>query len=114
MGRIDTFPLGNTMSAMSLKAWLSEQRGRGRALAEHLGVPPSFVAKMATGKRPVPPEHGAAMESFTGGAFSRRDYWPDKYARIWPDLRETAASTAYAPTNQTPVVSAVRPEQEVS
>lgn len=73
---------------MSLKTWLSEERGRGRALARHLLVPPSFVNKMATGERPVPAEHGAAIESFTGGAFSRRDYWPDKCERIWPDLAQ--------------------------
>ena len=102
------------MCDMTLKSWLSQERGRVKLLAEYLGVPSSFVSKFAAGGRPVPVEHGAAIESFTGGAFSRRDYWPDKYARIWPDLRETAASTAYAPTNQTPVVSAARHEQEVA
>ena len=89
MGTIDDCPMGNTIAPMSLKSWLSEQRGRGRALAVHLRVPSSFVNKMASGARPVPVEHGAPMESFTGGAFSRREYWPDKWDRIWPELAAT-------------------------
>lgn len=75
------------MPPMSLKSWLSEERGRGVALARHLEVPATFVTKMASGERPVPERHGAAMEEFTGGAFSRREYWPDQCERIWPDLR---------------------------
>lgn len=86
MGLRSNDPLGNTIPPMSLKSWLSEERGRGRALAKYLAVPPSFVNKMATGERPVPTEHGAAIESFTGGAFSRREYWPERCERIWPDL----------------------------
>lgn len=69
-------------------------------MAEHLGVPPSFVAKMASGERPVPPEHGAAIESFTNGAFSRREYWPDKHTRIWPDLADTQQNLTPPPVDQ--------------
>lgn len=79
--------MGNTMRPMSLKSWLSDEYGRGAALAAFLSVPPSFVNKMAAGIRPVPVEHGAAIEEFTAGAFSRRDYWPGRCERIWPDLR---------------------------
>lgn len=86
MGNCETSPLGNRMHAMSLRSWLSEESGRGRKLAAHLRVPPSFVSKMASGERPVPTEHGAAIELFTGGAFSRRDYWPDSWQRIWPEM----------------------------
>lgn len=74
--------------AMSLKSWLSQERGRSKLLAEHLKVPQSFVSRMAAGDKPVPIEHGAAVELFTGGAFSRRENWPDCYARIWPDLAD--------------------------
>lgn len=80
--------MGNRIADMSLKSWLSEENGRVRALAKHLDVTPSFVSRMASGDRPVPVEHGASMEAFTGGAFSRRDYWPDSYARIWPEMPE--------------------------
>lgn len=88
MGNVDASPLGNTMRAMSLKSWLSQESGRGRKLAAHLKVPPSFVSKMASGERPVPTEHGAAIELFTGGAFSRRDYWPESWVRIWPEMQQ--------------------------
>ena len=78
---------------MKLKSWLSEERGRTMRLAEHLKVPPSFVSKMAAGDKPVPIEHGAAIELFTGGAFSRRENWPDCYARIWPELADFKPNT---------------------
>ena len=83
--------MGNRICAMSLKSWLSQESGRGRKLAAHLKVPPSFVSKMASGERPVPVEHAAEIESFTDGAFSRRDYWPDSWQRIWPELEAVHA-----------------------
>lgn len=83
--------MGNRMAAMSLKSWLSQESGRGRKLAAHLKVPPSFVSKMASGERPVPTEHGAAIELFTGGAFSRGEYWPDSWGRIWPEMQQAGA-----------------------
>ena len=79
-------PKGNTIVLMELKSWLAGERGRTMRLAEHLKVPPSFVSKMAAGDKPVPIEHGAAIELFTCGAFTRRECWPDSYARIWPEL----------------------------
>lgn len=91
------------MPSMKLKSWLSEERGRTMRLADHLKVPPSFVSKMANGERPVPIEHGAAIESFTGGAFSRREYWPERCERIWPDLAEDhgiQVTQALPPTTQ--------------
>ena len=92
--------MGNRMWPMSLKAWLIEERGRGISLAAHLGVPPSFVSKMASGEKPVPFEHGAAMELFTGGAFSRRAYWPADFARIWPELKESEPNPPQTPVTQ--------------
>ena len=69
-----------------LKTWLGAERGRALRLAQHLRVVPSFVNKMATGERPVPFEHGAAIEAFTGGAVSRQDLFPEDWQRIWPEL----------------------------
>jgi DNA-binding transcriptional regulator YdaS (Cro superfamily) len=83
-----------------LKAWLSAERGRSLRLAQHLGVVPSFVNKMATGERPIPMEHGAAIEIFTGGAVSRQVMFASDWERIWPELATT--------TNQP------EPAQEVS
>lgn len=85
---------------MKLKIWLSEGRGRVMRLAEHLNVVPSFVCKMAAGDKAVPIEHGAAIELFTDGAFSRKDYWPDTYWRIWPELADSAPNHPPALTPQ--------------
>lgn len=84
--------MGNRMPDMSLRSWLSQESGRGRKLAAHLKVPASFVSKMASGERPVPVEHGAEIESFTEGAFSRQEYWPDSWHRIWPEMAGATAT----------------------
>jgi DNA-binding transcriptional regulator YdaS (Cro superfamily) len=75
-----------------LKQWLSAEHGRGSALARHLGVPASFISKMAAGDKPVPVEHGARIEAFTGGAVPRRAMFPDSCERIWPDLAAAPAA----------------------
>ena len=95
------------MAPMKLKSWLSEERGRTMRLAAHLKVPPSFVSKMASGEKPVPVEHGAAIELFTAGAFLRREYWPESCWRIWPDLVkfEPNSTTALADQAQTAINS---------
>jgi DNA-binding transcriptional regulator YdaS (Cro superfamily) len=67
-----------------------------------LGVPQSFVSKMASGEKPVPVEHGAAIEAFTDGAFLRSEYWPAKCGRIWPDLAEPQPITPAAQEIQAP------------
>jgi DNA-binding transcriptional regulator YdaS (Cro superfamily) len=80
-----------------LKQWLSAEHGRGSALARQLGVPASFVSKMAAGDKPVPVEHGAPIEAFTGGAVSRQQLFPKDWRRIWPELETAAANDEQAP-----------------
>jgi DNA-binding transcriptional regulator YdaS (Cro superfamily) len=75
-----------------LKQWLSAEHGRGSALARQLGVPASFVSKMAAGDKPVPVEHGAGIEAFTGGAVSRQQLFPSDWKRIWPELAQAPAA----------------------
>lgn len=70
----------------ALKNWLSAERGRGVRLARHLDVPASFVSKMADGDKPVPVEHGAPIEQFTGGEVTRKRLFPNDWQRIWPEL----------------------------
>lgn len=77
----------------NLKSWLSRERGRGVGLARHLSVPPSFVSKMADGSKPIPVEHGAAIETFTGGAVTRQSMFPNDWQRIWPELAAAGQST---------------------
>lgn len=49
-------------------------------------MPPSFVTKMAEGNKPIPVEHGAPIERFTGGVVSRKAMFPNDWERIWPEL----------------------------
>ena len=78
-----------------LKVWINAVRGRGCRLARHLNVPPSFVSNMADGKKPIPVQHGAPIEQFTGGALTRQQMFPNDWQRIWPEL-----ATDTSPTTQ--------------
>lgn len=84
------------MWLMTLTQWLSEQHGRSAALAAHLRLPPSFVAKMKAGVKAVPIAHMAAIERFTDGAVTRRDLRPDDAHLIWPDLADADTNPAPA------------------
>lgn len=77
--------MGHNSRMNKLKTWLSAERGRGAALAAALRVPPSFVTKMGNGEKPIPIDHMAAIESFTGGAVTRQEMCQD-WQRIWPEL----------------------------
>lgn len=88
----DAYPM-DTMCVMELlKNWLSAERGRGVRLAAHLHVPPSFVAKMASGDKAIPLEHATAIEQFTCAAVPRTAIRPDDWAAIWPELAAPAAA----------------------
>lgn len=79
-------------------------------LARRLHVPPSFVAKMAAGERPIPIEHAAAIEQFTEGAVRRTDICPDDWRRIWPELAdfEQKQAPALAPSAQAAIETVVK------
>lgn len=77
------------MRAMKLSAWLKERPGRGTALARGIGVPQSFVSKMATGEKQVPLEQCVPIERFTSGAVRCEELRPDK-AEDFVYLRECA------------------------
>jgi DNA-binding transcriptional regulator YdaS (Cro superfamily) len=75
---------------MMLIEWLSGQRGRGAALARHLKIPPSLVAKIAAGKKPVPLGHCPFIQEFTGGAVTCEELRPDQ-AEYFALIRAQAA-----------------------
>ena len=85
-----------------LKSWLSAKRGRAVRLAAHLHVPPSFVAKMASGGKPIPVEHAAGIEEFTGGIVSRKLLFPRDWRRIWPELDDADSGADPALSHQAP------------
>ncbi len=85
--------MGNTIRFMNkLKDWLDEKNGRRAELARMLSVPQSFVSKLASGERPIPIHHMAAIEVMTQGAVTRRDMRPEDFAHIWPELADTTAT----------------------
>ena len=51
-----------------LKTWLSQERGRSKALAARLGVSKSRMSQMVSGG--VPREHLIAVRDFTNGEVS--------------------------------------------
>jgi DNA-binding transcriptional regulator YdaS (Cro superfamily) len=81
---------------MNLPEWLNAQRGRKSGLAARLGVPPSFVIKMANGEKPVPLEHCPAIQEFTGGAVTCEELRPDKAGYFAMIRAQSRAATAPA------------------
>lgn len=68
------------MPSMNLAAWISGQHGRGAALARHLDIPPSMVAKMASGAKRVPLDHCPEIQLFTNDEVTCEELRPDKAA----------------------------------
>jgi DNA-binding transcriptional regulator YdaS (Cro superfamily) len=83
-----------------LKKWIAAERGRGVRLAAALHVPASFVAKMASGDKPIPLEHATAIEQFTCGAVTRKTIRPNDWSRIWPELADSKPNHPQAPAHQ--------------
>ncbi len=81
-----TYAVANNTGMDALKTWLAAGRGRQVALAKHLNIRPPSVASWLVGKRPIPVEHAAAIEQFTGGEVTRQDLFPAEWRRIWPEL----------------------------
>jgi DNA-binding transcriptional regulator YdaS (Cro superfamily) len=81
---------------MLLSEWLSEQPGRGAALARHLKVPPSMVSKMASGEKRVPLDRCPYIQQFTGDVVTCEELRPDQvgYFRL---IREQAGARARRP-----------------
>ncbi|WP_422585161.1 transcriptional regulator [Polaromonas sp.] len=73
---------------MELKSWLEAESGRAVKLAKALKVYPSFISKLANGKKPVPFEQCMPIERATEGAVTRRDLRPDNYLIHWPELAD--------------------------
>ena len=70
-----------------------EKLHKGKWVMSHevTGVGQSVVSNWRA-RGNVPPEHCAAIEMATGGLVSRKDFHPDDWARIWPELTARAAA----------------------
>ena len=82
---------------MDIKTYLSQERGRQAALAKAIGAHAPDVSRWADGKRPIPLEYGAAIESATGGLVTRREMFPNDWARVWPELVDRPTTTEHQP-----------------
>lgn len=56
------------------------------ALANLIGVAPSFVNQWINGDRPVPIPTCVVIEQATNGAVTRKELRPDDWKAIWPEL----------------------------
>lgn len=81
---------------MLLKEWLSGERGRGAALARHLRIPPSMVAKMAGGQKQVPLEHCPFIQAFSADAVTCEELRPDA-AEYFALIRRQVANDVGGP-----------------
>ena len=74
---------------MRLSDYLRAEHGRTKRIAEAVGIAPAFLSQIATGHRPAPPEHCAAIERETQGAIRRWHLRAADWHRIWPELIAT-------------------------
>jgi DNA-binding transcriptional regulator YdaS (Cro superfamily) len=67
---------GANITAMNLKEWSQQSRGRQKSLA---------CIKVA-----------AAIEEFTEGQVTRKDLFPNDWQRIWPELADQSSANQVA------------------
>jgi DNA-binding transcriptional regulator YdaS (Cro superfamily) len=70
---------------MTLSEYIKAQRGNGKALADKLGISLSSLSQIAHDSKGTSPARCVAIESFTGGAVTRKELRPD-WREIWPEL----------------------------
>lgn len=75
---------------MTLSEYFALAHGNQAAFVKATGLAQAFASSIALGGRPVPAEHGAAIERATGGQVTRQELFPDTWARIWPELAPAA------------------------
>ena len=71
---------------MTLSEYFALAYGNQAGLAAALGLSTPGIRQWVTGLRPIPVEHGAAIERATCGQVTRQELFPDTWARIWPEL----------------------------
>lgn len=67
---------------MQLKDYLGSRRGEQRKLANLLGISPTWMNLLVSGKRDCSPELAVAIEQATNGQVTRRDMRPDIFGDI--------------------------------
>lgn len=82
---------------MDLKEFIStSERGTSKKLAAFLGVSPSYLSQMVSGKSPISEKRCVLIEQFTAEKSARRDLRPHDWMLIWPELAERKSMTSDA------------------
>lgn len=71
---------------MNLKTYIDSERGRAGALAARLGVSPSYLSQLASGKSPISPKMAVKIWRESDFVVTRQEMFPDTWVEIWPDL----------------------------
>ena len=77
---------------MKLETYLKKKRGNAAKLARDIGSYPSDISDYAKGKKPIPFHFGPAIEEKTNGQVTRKDLFPDTWAKNWPELADKKAA----------------------
>ena len=75
---------------MKLSTWLESERGRAKALADHLGCSKSMVSQMAGGHVRIPPNYYRLIRDFTSGVVPIEEMLPEEGAGKHSEDRATA------------------------
>ena len=86
---------------MTLSEYFALAHGNQAALVSAVGAHQPTVHQWAIGARPIPVEHGAAIERATGGQVTRQELFPDTWARIWPELAPVGGAGKFSDTPPT-------------
>lgn len=76
---------------LSAVAQAIELSGGPAVVARALGFSTQTVCFYRDGRRRLKAEHGALLESMSGGRVTRKDIWPLSWRRIWPELVDAPA-----------------------
>jgi DNA-binding transcriptional regulator YdaS (Cro superfamily) len=87
---------GANITAMNLKEWSQQSRGRQKSLACFLGIRPPSVCDWVSGKKSPSIKVAAAIEEFTEGQVTRKDLFPNDWQRIWPELADQSSANQVA------------------
>lgn len=66
--------------------WLGLPTEEREALARKCGTSANYLRNIAYGMRNASPKLAALIERETGGKVTRKDFYPDEWAIIWPEL----------------------------
>jgi DNA-binding transcriptional regulator YdaS (Cro superfamily) len=79
---------------VDLKTYVASERGAAKKLADSLGISPSYLSQLISGRSAVSPERAVDIERATSLAVTRRDLFPENWQRIWPELQAEQPAAA--------------------